>query len=344
MARKKKVTLAHIAQELGLTIQTVSKALRGLPGMSEETRQQVWEAVRRLQYVTKEQVQALAAERVERYPTVRRRFILLLTEAAMNYNRLLMQGLRERFLELGHTVEIVVLPQLVTELEFRRWVEKSGLLYSDGLFIGPKIGRAAVEEWLMGLGIPKIMLGFPAPESGVDSVIWDVEEAIHQAVRHLVKLGHRRILYVGDTRSQRGFALRWYAFQAAMEEHGIGVRPEEHCTGQGFNGILHQREFADRYEMVKPSAVLCGIDEDVLPIYETIVRRYGPVPASCSLVGILNEQTDRLPVLSRPLLRIKDTGYRAADRLLWRIANPLLPVEHIRIKGEWYPGATAVEQ
>lgn len=38
MARKKSIILQHIADELGLTIQTVSKALRGHPGMSEETR------------------------------------------------------------------------------------------------------------------------------------------------------------------------------------------------------------------------------------------------------------------------------------------------------------------
>jgi LacI family transcriptional regulator len=41
-----------------------------------------------------------------------------------------------------------------------------------------------------------------------------------------------------------------------------------------------------------------------------------------------------------PLLAIRETGYRAADRMLWRIANPSLPYEHIRIQGELKIGST----
>ncbi|MEF3312052.1 helix-turn-helix domain-containing protein [Paenibacillus sp. GYB004] len=45
----------------GLTVQTVSKALKGKPGMSESTRQLVVRTAEKLGYLTKEQIRGLRA-------------------------------------------------------------------------------------------------------------------------------------------------------------------------------------------------------------------------------------------------------------------------------------------
>ncbi|MDG0790483.1 helix-turn-helix domain-containing protein [Cohnella ginsengisoli] len=53
-----------MAARLGLTVHTVSKALRGLPGMSESTRRDIWQAARELGYRTKAQAAGLSAEQI----------------------------------------------------------------------------------------------------------------------------------------------------------------------------------------------------------------------------------------------------------------------------------------
>ncbi len=339
--RRKKVTLADLSERLGLSVQTVSKALTGKPGMSEETRSEVVRLARELGYLTKDQRNALAYERISPYPVVRRRFVLLHNEQSVNFNRLLLAGLHDRFTEFGHTVEPLLLPPELKSGAFGDWADKVGLPYAEGVFIAPRLASAEMEERLLTLPMPRILLNFPPPESKVDSVIWDVQEAVHQSVRRLLRAGHRDIMYVGDAASHRGFRLRWQAFQEAMEEGGIAVGPEKHCTERmDGDGGSWERGFIERFGSLRPSAVLCGIDEQAGPTYYALRNAGVRIPRDVSLVGIVNEQTDRLPALTRPLLPIKESGYRAADRLLWRLANPNMPYEHIRIRGDFFMGST----
>lgn len=336
---KKTVTLKHLADELGLTIQTVSKALRGLPGMSEETRSKVIQLARKTGYMTREQIDALLADKITPYPYVQRRFVLIQNEQSHNHNRLLLKGLHERFWEIGHTVESVLLPAELRAEAFDQWAEEKGLPYAEGLFIAPRLSAYDLEAKLLALPVPRILLNYPAPESQVDCVIWDVYEAIFQAVRHLARLGHVNVLYAGDIVSQRGFVLRWQAFAEAMREGGHVVRPEEHATASQSDPDKLKR-FEALYRQKRPTAVLCGIDEEAAPLYRALVDMGVRIPHDCSFVALLNEQTEQLPLMTRPLLFVREAGYRAADRMLWRIANPTLPYEEIRLRGTFFAGST----
>ncbi|WP_127585675.1 LacI family DNA-binding transcriptional regulator [Paenibacillus koleovorans] len=443
---RKKVTLHHLATELGLTIQTISKALRGLPGMSEETRADVIRHARARGYLTRDQKQALHVDRIAPYPVLQRRFLLLHKASESSFNELLLQGLHERFREFGHTVQQVAMPDELRHDQFAAWAEERELLFADGVFIAPRIGRELLEQQLLALPLPRILLNFPPPEAEVDSVIWDLYEAMHQAVRHLRRLGHRRILYVGDTDSQRGYVVRWHAFGEAMLElereelrraaevrvekatekgigsgavngaangtgtgavngtgigavNGTGTRaanesgtgaadgtvngagdgtgadyregdtrryapdPAKHSTRRDPEGRWIE-ELAELIRRERPTAVICGIAEEMEPVYRVLMQmeeadvragvaddgdeRVGTVAASSSkpnkprlsFVAFPSEQHDWLPTCSRPLLQIRATAYRAADRMLWRIANPQMPYEHIRIRGTFQAGDT----
>lgn len=336
---RKRITLYDLANQLGLTIQTVSKALRGLPGMSEQTRSEVFKLARELGYMTKDQKQTLQQDLISPYPVVQRRFVLVQNKQSLNFNRLLLQGLHERFMEFGHTVQPLLIPPKLKPSQFDDWAEEEGLLYAEGVFIAPRMNWDLLEQKLLELQLPRILLNFPPPESKVDSVIWDVYEAVYQAVRRLVRMGHRNILYVGDTKDQRGFVIRWQAFAEAMKEAGIPVHPENHAIQRdGSEGWL--ADFEQKYALRQPTAVICGIDEEAAPVYHTLRRLGVNVPQQCSLVALLNEQSDTLPLCSRPQLPIREAGYRAADRMLWRIANPHLPFEHVRLQGDFFTGST----
>ncbi|UKS24851.1 LacI family transcriptional regulator [Paenibacillus sp. HWE-109] len=336
---RKRVTLHDLADQLGLTIQTVSKALRGLPGMSEQTRSEVFRLARELGYMTKDQKQTLQLDHISPYPVVQRRFVLVQNKQSLNFNRLLLQGLHERFMEFGHTVQPLLIPPQLKPPQFEAWAEDQGLLYAEGIFIAPRMSHDLLEQKLLELPLPRILLNFPPPESSVDSVIWDVYEAVYQAVRRLVRLGHERIMYVGDTKDQRGFVIRWQAFCEAMGKAGLPVDPQAHITRRdGTQRWLGELEQVYRTHL--PTAVICGIDEEAAPVYHTLRRIGAAIPQQCSFVALLNEQSDTLPLCSRPHLLIRETGYRAADRMLWRIANPHLPYEHVRLQGTFLVGST----
>lgn len=336
----KTVTLRTIALELGLTVQTVSKALKGKPGMSESTRQLIVKTAEKLGYFTKEQVLSLRADRVIPYSVERKRFLLLQTSRSINLYVLLLQGLRERFATLGHQIELVILPSAIKEKEMSAWIERNGLEYADGLFIAPSILPIEWESKLLQLQVPKILLGYPPLGTKVDSVIWDIYEATFQAVAYLRSIGHTNVMYVGDTRRQRGYILRWQAFLHAMNEFRAAVDPEVHLIGDRSINADWLEELRSKLVRYAPTAIICGIDGEVPDVYQLITELGMRIPEDISLIGLLNGQPESLPPFTMPLLAIRETGYRAADRMLWRIANPSLPYEHIRIQGELLVGST----
>ncbi|WP_171654462.1 LacI family DNA-binding transcriptional regulator [Paenibacillus foliorum] len=339
MSRKKSVTLKDLADELGVTIQTISKALRGHPGMSEETRQLIWHKANEKGYRTKEQLRQLEQDRIAPYPLFQRRFVLVQSEQSLGFHRLLMQGLHERFAEYGHRITPLVLPQSLQPARFEEWVEEQSILYADGIFIAPRVTPDWFEGRLLQLDAPRILLNYPPPEAKVDSVVWDVYEAMYVCVRTLHRKGHRNIMYVGDISSQRGFILRWQAFVEAMKEVGGDTRMEQHVieerqTDEQWLDLVEQR-----FKETTPTAIICGIDEDVTPIYYRL-KSLVEIPRQCSFIGFLNEPSTMLPLVDRPSLLIRETGYRAADRMLWRIANPQQPYEHIRLRADFQHGNT----
>ncbi|MDG0808751.1 LacI family DNA-binding transcriptional regulator [Cohnella rhizosphaerae] len=103
MARKKQITLQTIADDLGLTVHTVSKALRGLPGMSETTRRLVASRAKALGYRTKDQEVGMSAERIPWGYTRYRRFAMLVI-GDTRFHRLQLEGVRIRLNELGHSL------------------------------------------------------------------------------------------------------------------------------------------------------------------------------------------------------------------------------------------------
>ncbi|MBD2846986.1 LacI family DNA-binding transcriptional regulator [Paenibacillus sp. IB182496] len=343
MANRKEITLRTLAAELGLSPHTVSKALRGLPGMSERTRATVAAAAARLGYRTKEQERALRAERIPIYSAQPRRFAFVMPRRHFgNIHRQLLDGIQSRLGEFGHALETVMEPEpheADSVADGKDWVERAGLPYHDGLFIPPLL-EAASEARLLALRQPVILLNYPPPATFVDSVVWDVATAVHQSVRYLVERGHRRILYIGDITHHRGFRVRWHAFCEAMRDAGLEAQPEHHMTVSSHTGEAYVEALAAVLVREAPTALLVGIEHDLGAVYYACRSLGRTIPADYALIGLEHAPSRLLPGLTRPELLVRDSGARGVDRMLWRISNPSLPYEHIQIQGGFCDGDT----
>ncbi|HZG56801.1 hypothetical protein [Paenibacillus sp.] len=103
-------------------------------------------------------------------------------------------------------------------------------------------------------------MNYPVPLSSVDSVVWDVYEAICQSVAYLARIGHRRILYIGDVRAQRGYVHRWQAFEEMRSALGKPPLRSEAA------------ECVEAFRRHEPTAVQVGIDEDGLEVYRRLTE------------------------------------------------------------------------
>jgi LacI family transcriptional regulator len=339
MPRKKPVTLRMIADDLNLTVHTVSKALRGLPGMSETTRKAVIDRARELGYRTKEQEAGMSAERIPWVHAKPRRFAMLLS-GDLPFHRQQLEGAQMRLNELGHTLAPVIVPgHLSAAAELEEWLERNGLWHADGLFLTAALPEL-VEGALLALPHPKVLINYPPELAEVDSVIWDVEYAVHRSVQTLYEHGHRRILYIGEIGPLRGFRLRWQAFTAAVERLGLPTPadPAEHVTGPAADRANWMERLRSRLASGRYTAVLSAIPGTAEWVYAAAVSLRLDIPGDLSLAGMEHETLPYFPDLARPALPVCETGERAAELMLRRIANPTLPYEHVRLKGPFLDG------
>lgn len=336
MRKKKTITLKDLSEQLGLSVHTVSKALRGLPGMSEETRSDVIRRAQEAGYRTKEQERAHAVERIPLYARKPFRFALVISDypSAMDLNQLILAGLQEKLSEYGHSIETVIIPYKLTEdRKLQDWASIHQLEYMDGIFIPPMVGLEQ-EEHLLQYSIPRILINFPGPAAEVDSIAWDVGTAIHQSVRYLLSKGHRKIIYVGSREGHRGFVIRWQSFVQALDMAGLECNPDDHMFKYENNS------FVEKLERIQPTAILCGIGMDLAWIYHACSLLGKSIPDDISLISMQHVENQHVPQLSRPVITIRESGVRAAERMLWRIANPHQPYEHILLQGSFFEGAT----
>lgn len=345
MRKKKEITLQHLADAAGVSIQTVSKALRGLTGVSEPVRHQLFQLAQEMGYASKAQERAQTIEQIPLHSSKPYRFKLIVpfrSSEANDMNPLLAEGLQQKMTSHGHTVEQLALPA-EGEMSVEAWARLHQIDHCDGLFLAPMLDRESMEA-ILNCPVPQVLIYFVKPGTRADSVIWDVGAAVCQSVEHLVQHGHRRILYVGDYLEEwRGFVLRWDAFVMTMRENGLSAVREDHMLRvRTTDRRSNMEEFAHRVRKQNITAVLCGVNYHLPWIYRACEENGIRIPEQLSLISLENTSNPYWPELSRPKLLIREAGTRAAERMLWRIANPNAPYEHTMLQGDFQPGKTVL--
>lgn len=340
MAKRNKITMEQLAAQLGLSRLTVSKALKGQAGMSNETRRAVLELAEKSGYRTKAQAEADALENTGPAASVRRFAFVLVGEQAelSDIHIKLLRGLHDRYQPLRHQVVPVFMPETFKgKGGLTDWLEESGLPHYDGLFIPPML-KPAHERMLLGLGLPRILLNYPRPGTRADSVIWDSYDLVRQAVHRLLSEGRRNILFVGGKQLE-GLRWRWAAFRDEMEDAGLPAIEADHVTEPSHDMDRWQALVSDRIRSGKPDAIVSAIEHELPWIVYLCGREAIRLPEDCAVAGLDHaEEGAERPGVARFYLPVVETGRRAAELMLWRIAHPAVPYEHIRIQGRRLTG------
>lgn len=178
-------TLADIAEALGVSKMTISRAINNHPAINAETRERVLEKVREMGYRPNQHARALA--------TNRSYLIGLIVPDLMH----------SYFAELAKAVESIVRPagyELLIcnteEDEAKEMAEVAALLHrTDGLIIASAAsqGKAGFYRKLAREGARLVLVDRPFDRAPYRSVVTDNLRVGALATEHLLDLGHRRI-------------------------------------------------------------------------------------------------------------------------------------------------------
>lgn len=296
----KPVRMADIAEKLGISVVSVSKALAGKPGVSEEMRAKVVALARQMGYEGAKMPSELAgAGNVG--VLVADRFFSESTFYATLYRALLLASGNER---LTCLMEIVspeaehsgTLPDLVIARKV------------DGIIFMGNLNEAylnAVAE----AGLPCLLLDFHMPEGDWNCIVSDNANGGYTLTRHLLSAGRREIGFVGSIRSTSSIMDRYLGYQRALRMAGIVPREEWLLEDRNSEGEFIPVTLPDPL----PQAFVCSCDDVAYNLVEALQRRGLRVPEDVAVCGY---DDSRFATLGHPQL----TTYRVNVELMAEMA------------------------
>lgn len=275
--------LKDIAERAGVSIMTVSKALRDEPDVSESTRARIKLLAKEMGYVPDSIAQGLRNKKT--------RLFGLLIPSLSNpvYVRMLL-AIQERTYDLGY--DLLLGYTLHKPEREENWIRRFLSRRVDGLFVSPVYrleSEARIYHELLTRKIPTVVLGHVAPFcSQFAHVETDDSTAAYALTQHLLQLGHKRIAFLAGPPATPWTRERFEGYRRALRQAGLEV--DEKLIFQAGETIEDGAKAATQMinEGSEATAVQAVNDLVAAGCAEVILNQNLRIPEDISVVGFGN--------------------------------------------------------
>ena len=222
-----KVRLVDIADRLGLTKVSVSKALRDHGDISEETRELVKKTAAEMGYTPNLLARSLSSQRSHTLGVV-------VPKIAHTFFSSVIEAVQKEATRRGYGIVLAVSSE-TSALESQH-IERLLSMRVDGLLVSVSKEAPDLEiyERVRQMGVPLVFFDRQIEGLGFGSVTVDDRDAARRAVEHMIGLGHREIVHVAGTAEVAIGRDRRAGYEDALRAHGLPVRDDLIVTG-GFD-------------------------------------------------------------------------------------------------------------
>ena len=325
MKTRSHITLRDIATRLKVSRVTVSKALRGHPDISVAMTQKVRKLATELGYTPNIMARNLSSKKSHMIG-------LVVPKIAHSFFGSVIEGVYDTAFE--HRYEtILMVSQENAERELKH-LQTLAAMRVDGIIISISQETEDAKRFsrIRKMGIPLVFLD-RRPEPflpGFSSVLADDREGAYQATEQAIKVGYRKLAFVGGLASINIGKNRLQGFRDAMNEYHIPVNREWILHGgHGKDaGIAALRNFHQNGTM--PEFILAATYPIVLGIYEA-AREFGiRIPDDVDTICFGDSDVGRFlaPAISVVRQPTHELGSRAVSVLMESMTNPDATTEH----------------
>jgi LacI family transcriptional regulator len=306
------IRLKDISAQAGVSVMTVSKALRDEPDVGAETKTRIKLLAQQLGYVPDSSAQSMRNRHTK--------LLGLTVSSLVNPEVVRMASAIEgRAYELGY--ELLVAQTLnIPEREeacIRRFLSRR----VDGLFLSP-VYRLATEariyQELVTRRMPTVLLDHAAPFCS-QFVAIETEDllASYAATQHLLKLGHRRIAFLTGLQPAPWSQERFEGYRRALREAGLDV--DDKLVFQAGQAVEDGAKAACQMinESSDATAVQAVNDMVAIGCAGTFSQQGLKIPEDISLVGfgnIMAGEHFRVPLTTMNLPKFQQ-GAAAVDAM-----------------------------
>ncbi len=323
----KAVKLADIAQQVGVSTVTVSKALSGQKGVSEEMRERIKELADELGY------RQPSAVRKELRKKKSFNIGVLIEEGYLDKYESLYWKMYQQISTYALSHECFTMFEVVSS-EMEKQLEMPKLIRDRKVHGVVVIGRmsAAFLRLLKENGtVPVVYVDFTDEERGTDAVVSDSYYGAYHLVNYLLAQGHKKIAYVGTLLATGSIMDRYLGYVKSLMEHGVQPRTDWQLDDRyGSSSVIEEELLKLPEEM--PTAFFCNCDLTAGKLIQKLQANGYRVPEDISVVGFDN-------YIYPGMCDVEITTYEVDQQAMARQAVEILVK---KMKGEVYRQGTHV--
>jgi LacI family transcriptional regulator len=276
------VRLKDIAQDLGVSLMTVSKALRNHPDISEGTRERVLRRIEELNYQPNLAARALVTGKTHLMG-------LVVPDLVHSFFSQIANAISKVIREQRYSL-VITSSQEDSELE-QQEIDQLLARSVDCLLIATTQLTLESFRRIEAHETPYILMDRKLPGLSANFVGMDDEEIGYLATKHLIEIGRRRIAHIGTPYLSPALG-RLEGYRRALRDYGIQVPAEYVLTRP------HGDDAGDTtgYDVMKkllsvrplPDAVFCHNDPTALGAMKAILDAGLRIPENIAIMGCGN--------------------------------------------------------
>jgi LacI family transcriptional regulator len=301
--------MKDIARDLGVSLMTVSKALRSHSDISEQTRQRVLKRMRELNY---------QPDWIARSMVTGRTYLvgLVLPDLMHSFFSEVAVGVARKLQPFGYQV-VITNTQEDAEVE-KRNVEALAARKVDGLIIASAQRHKELKVFhsLERAGLPYVLIDRTIAGIAANYVGVKDEEVGRMATEHLIATGAKRIAHLHGPAISTGRG-RLRGYRRALQRQGMKMRPEYIVNGEGDARGGYEAMLKLLKQNPRPDAVFCFNDPVAAGAVKATLEMKLRIPEDVAIIGVGNVYYSEL--LRVPLSTVDQSsaliGERAAELL-----------------------------
>jgi DNA-binding LacI/PurR family transcriptional regulator len=320
-------TIRDVAKHAGVGVGTVSRVLNDRDAVSEGTRRKVLAAIRELDYSPSPVARRLSGGKAMAIGVI----VPFFTNASV-VKRL--QGVTAVLASSEYDLVLFDVERAENRDRLLSGVVQRKMV--DALLIISLQPAASDMARFLEADLPAVVIDGHHPN--LPSVFVDNVEGGRQATQHLLALGHRRIAYISDPRSNpfnySPTTDRYEGYRQALSEAGAPCRDEFYREGK----LSEETARVLAHELLalpeRPTAVFAYSDTQAIGVLTAARERGLRVPADLSVVGFDDIETAEYMQLTTVRQSLYESGVRGAELLLEVMSDSTTASRHLQLPTE----------
>ena len=303
-----KVNIQRLADELHLSIATVSRALRDSHQIRPETREKVWELARKLNYQPNPFASGLRQQKSKN-------IAVIFPELANNFFSLAINGIEEIARQKGYQVLIYLTHESAeSEINFVKSLSSGRV---DGLLLSLS-SQTGNYDHITELNKKLPVILFDRVYKSVDmlNVATDDYESSYTATRHLIEQGCQRIMYLMALKNIDAGKQRLAGYREALAQAGFPMNESLiiECDREEKENINIVKE---ALLAQKPDGLFSSIEKLGIASYQAANELQLSIPGQLKVISFSNLESASLlnPSLTTVTQPAFDIGKEAANLL-----------------------------